>query len=155
MKINFVNERDDDVSKYKKIIKKVFKRVKSKMFFNVIFVDNDMIQQINRDYRGIDRVTDVITFALMENPNEIMKGDVGLDNPVSREYELGDVFICVERALEQAKDYGHSIEREIGFLSVHGYLHLIGYDHMNEEDEKVMFKLQEEILAKAKLERGK
>lgn len=146
MKINFVNERDDDVSKYKKIIKKVFKRVKSKMFFNVIFVDNDMIQQINRDYRGIDRVTDVITFALMENPNEIMKG---------AEYELGDVFICVERALEQAKDYGHSIEREIGFLSVHGYLHLIGYDHMNEEDEKVMFKLQEEILAKAKLERGK
>lgn len=146
MKINFVNERDDDVSKYKKIIKKVFKRVKSKMFFNVIFVDNDMIQQINRDYRGIDRVTDVITFALMENPNEIMKG---------AEYELGDVFICVERALEQAKDYGHSIEREIGFLSVHGYLHLIGYDHMSEEDEKVMFKLQEEILAKAKLERGK
>lgn len=146
MKINFVNERDDDVSKYKKIIKKVFKSIKSKMFFNVIFVDNDMIQQINRDYRGIDRVTDVITFALMENPNEIMKG---------AEYELGDVFICVERALEQAKDYGHSIEREIGFLSVHGYLHLIGYDHMTEDDEKVMFKLQEEILAKAKLERGK
>jgi probable rRNA maturation factor len=82
----------------------------------------------------------------MENPNEILKG---------AEYELGDVFICVERALEQAKDYGHSIEREIGFLSVHGYLHLIGYDHMTKEDEKVMFTLQEEILAKAKLERGK
>ena len=146
MKINFVNERCDDVSKYIKIIKKIFKKVKSKMFFNVIFVDCDMIQQINCDYRGIDRVTDVITFALHENPDEIVRG---------AEYELGDVFICVERALEQAKDYGHSIEREIGFLSVHGYLHLIGYDHMTEEDEKVMFKLQEEILAKAKLERGK
>lgn len=146
MKINFVNERNDDVSKYVKIIKKVFKKVKSKMFFNVIFVDNDKIQQINRDYRDIDKVTDVITFALMENQDEVFKG---------AERELGDVFICVERALEQAKDYGHSIEREIGFLSVHGYLHLIGYDHMNKEDEEVMFKLQEEILAKAKLERGK
>ena len=146
MKINFVNERNDDVSQYIKLIKKVFKKVKSKMFFNIIFVDNDMIQQINRDYRGIDRVTDVITFALHENPEEILKGS---------EYELGDVFICVERALEQAKDYGHSIEREIGFLSVHGYLHLIGYDHMTLEDEKEMFTLQEEILAKAKLERGK
>lgn len=146
MKINFVNERNDDVSQYIKVIKRVFKKVKSKMFFNVIFVDNDKIQQINRDYRDIDKVTDVITFALMENQDEVFKG---------AERELGDVFICVERALEQAKDYGHSIEREIGFLSVHGYLHLIGYDHMNKEDEEVMFKLQEEILAKAKLERGK
>ena len=145
MKINFVNERNDDVSKYVKIIKKVFKKVKSKMFFNVIFVDNDTIQQINCDYRGIDRVTDVITFALHENPEEILKG---------AEYELGDVFICVERALEQAADYGHSVDREMGFLAVHGYLHLIGYDHMTEEDEKEMFTLQEEILAKAKLKRG-
>lgn len=145
MKINFVNERNDDVSKYVKIIKKVFKKVKSKMFFNVIFVDNDTIQQINCDYRGIDRVTDVITFALHENPEEILKG---------AEYELGDVFICVERALEQAADYGHSVDREMGFLAVHGYLHLIGYDHMTLEDEKEMFTLQEEILAKAKLKRG-
>ena len=145
MKINFVNERNDDVSKYIKIIKKVFKKVKSKMFFNVIFVDNEMIQQINRDYRGIDKVTDVITFALMENKEEVFKG---------AERELGDVFICVERAIVQAEEYKHSIEREMGFLSVHGYLHLIGYDHMNLDDEKEMFTLQEEILAKANLKRG-
>ena len=68
--------------------------------------------------------------------------------------ELGDVFICCDRAIEQAADYNHSIEREFGFLAVHGYLHLIGYDHMNEVDEKVMFSLQEEILAKANLVRG-
>ena len=144
MKINFVNERNDDVSQYIKTIKKVFKKINSKMFFNVIFVDNDKIQQITRDYRGLDRVTDVITFALMENQEEILKG---------AEYELGDVFICIEKAIAQAEEYNHSIEREIGFLSVHGYLHLIGYDHMSPEEEKEMFTLQEEILAKAKLER--
>ena len=68
--------------------------------------------------------------------------------------ELGDVFICVDKAIEQAAEYNHSVEREMGFLAVHGYLHLIGYDHMNEEDERIMFTKQEEILAKAKLKRS-
>lgn len=145
MKINFVNELKCDVALYKKVIRSIFKNVKNDKYFNIIFVDNDKIQQINRDYRGIDRVTDVITFALMENMNEVFMEAID---------ELGDVFICVDKAISQACEYGHSIEREIGFLAVHGYLHLIGYDHMNEEDEKVMFTLQEEILAKAKLERG-
>ena len=144
MKINFYNETELDVKKHIKVIKKVFKQIKSKMFFNLIFVDKDKIQQINRDYRGIDRVTDVITFALMENPDEIFRG---------AERELGDVFICLDRAKEQAEEYRHSMEREIGFLSVHGYLHLMGYDHMTEKDEKVMFELQEEILGIAKLKR--
>ena len=67
--------------------------------------------------------------------------------------ELGDVFICIERAIEQANDYNHSVEREMGFLAVHGYLHLMGYDHMNPEDEKIMFGKQDEILNKAKLSR--
>jgi probable rRNA maturation factor len=145
MKINFYNETEHDVKKYIKLIKKVLKSEKNKMFFNVIFVDNDKIQQINREYRGIDRVTDVITFALMESDEAFVKG---------AEYELGDVFICVDRAIEQASSYGHSIEREMGFLAVHGYLHLIGYDHIEEEDEKVMFSIQEAILSKAKLKRG-
>ena len=145
MKINFVNETDLDVKEYKKLIRSVFKYEKSPMFFNLIFVTKDRIQQINKDYRGIDRVTDVITFALMENPDEIFMG---------AEFELGDVFICIDRALEQAEEYNHSVEREIGFLAVHGYLHLIGYDHMNEEDEKIMFTKQEEILAKANLRRN-
>ena len=145
MKINFVNETKLDVKEYKKIIRSVFKHVKDDRFFNIIFVDKDTIQQINRDYRGIDKVTDVITFALMENQAEIFMEAID---------ELGDVFICCDRAIEQAADYNHSIEREFGFLAVHGYLHLIGYDHMNEVDEKVMFSLQEEILAKANLVRG-
>lgn len=145
MKINFINETVYDIKKYKKVIKKVLKSVKSKMFFNIIFVDNDKIRQINNDYRGIDKVTDVITFALMENTDEIFKGS---------EYELGDVFICIDRAIEQANMYNHSIEREIGFLAVHGYLHLIGYDHNSKEEEDEMFSLQEEMLQKAKLGRG-
>ena len=145
MKINFVNETDLDVKEYKKLIRSVFKYEKSKMFFNIIFVTNDRIQQINNDYRGINKVTDVITFALMENPNEIF---------MDAEFELGDVFICIDRAIAQANDYGHSIEREMGFLAVHGYLHLIGYDHMTDSDEKIMFAKQEEMLLKANLKRN-
>ena len=96
------------------------------MFFNVIFVDNDMIQQINRDYRGIDRVTDVITFALMENPDEILKG---------AEYELGDVFICVERALEQAID----------LIDVGGRICVITFHSLEDRIVKRLFKEKCEI----------
>ena len=145
MKINFINETDLDIKEYKKLIRSIFKYEKSKMFFNIIFVTSDKIQQINNDYRGINRVTDVITFALMENQAEIF---------MEAEFELGDVFICIDRAIEQANEYGHSIEREMGFLAVHGYLHLTGYDHMTEEDEKIMFAKQEEMLLRANLKRG-
>lgn len=154
MKVNFVNninilengkKHKLDVKKYRDVIKSVFKTIDDNHEMNVIFVDKDTIQQINRDYRGIDRVTDVISFAMHDNEycEEIEES----------ENELGDIFICIDRALEQASDYGHSIEREVGFLAVHGYLHLCGYDHMNEEDEKVMFKKQDEILETAKLTR--
>ena len=144
MKINFVNETNLVVKEYITLIRKVLKAEKTDKYFNIIFVTKDRIQQINKDYRGIDRVTDVITFALMENPSEIFMEAID---------ELGDVFICVEKAIEQASEYNHSVEREMGFLAVHGYLHLLGYDHMNEDDEKIMFSKQEEILAKAKLVR--
>ena len=143
MKINFVNETEENVTEYKKLIRKVLKSQDTEGYFNIIFVSKDEIQQINQKYRGIDKVTDVITFAL-KNDLAINLGD---------ELELGDVFICLDRAKEQATDYGHSIEREVGFLAVHGYLHLLGYDHMNEDDEKIMFGKQDEILNKAKLVR--
>ena len=103
--------------------------------FNVIFVDSNKIHEINKEYRGIDRVTDVISFALEDNI------DIKLDHRL-----LGDIYICVERAEEQAKEYEHSFLREISFLMIHGLLHLLGYDHMEKEDEKVMFGKQEEIL---------
>lgn len=143
MRINFVSHINKDINNYKKLIRDIFKHVKDSRSFNIIFVDNDEIQKINKEYRNIDRVTDVISFALLDN-------DLSNYNALD---ELGDIFICVPRAFEQAKDYGHSVEREIGFLSVHGYLHLCGYDHMTEDDEKVMFAMQDKILNDAGLKR--
>ena len=103
--------------------------------FNIIFVDREKIHEINREYRNIDRETDVISFALEDDP------DIELDHRI-----LGDIYICIEKAYEQAEEYGHSRLREIAFLMIHGLLHLLGYDHMEKEDEVVMFSKQEEIL---------
>ena len=141
MKINFFNESRLDTKPYEKIIKGVLKKVKNKKEFNIIFVDDEEIQRINREYRKIDRVTDVISFALCDDTDNQM------------ENELGDIFIDLDQAFRQAEDYGHSITREVAFLAVHGYLHLCGYDHMTKEDEEIMFKKQDEILAAAKIER--
>ena len=105
-------------------------------YLSVIFVDNDEIQEINRTYRNIDRVTDVISFALEDN-----------DEKVVGERILGDIYLCIPRMKEQAIEYGHSEKRELSFLVCHGLLHLLGYDHVNnKEEEKVMFDLQDEIL---------
>ena len=108
---------------------------------SVSIVDNTFIHQMNKDYRGIDRETDVISFAFLDN--EENKDDILHSQDV---VALGDIYISFEKAEAQAKEYGHSINRELRFLFVHGLLHLLGYDHMNEEDEKEMFALQEEIL---------
>jgi len=104
--------------------------------FSVIIVDNERIHEINKEYRNIDRPTDVISFALEDNK------EFDFEN-----YRvLGDIYISIDKVKEQAKEYGHSEKRELAFLTIHGFLHLLGYDHMKEEDEKVMFKKQEEIL---------
>ena len=141
MKINFFNQSSLKTRAYEKLITKVFKTINSKKEFNIIFVDKDEIQRINREFRKIDRVTDVISFALCD------------DEDIIQTKELGDIFICLDRAFEQAEEYGHSVEREVAFLSVHGYLHLCGFDHMTPEDEEVMFKKQDEILHAANIER--
>lgn len=104
----------------------------------VSFVDENEIQAINKAYRNKDAVTDVISFALEEGEDNFEMPD--------EPRVLGDIIICVKRALEQAEEYGHSFERELGFLSLHGLLHLLGYDHMNEADEARMFGRQDEIL---------
>lgn len=108
---------------------------------SVTFVDNERIQEINRDYRDKDRSTDVISFAL----EEIGEGEIeilGGDMP----RVLGDIIISIPKTKEQAKEYGHSFTRELGFLTVHGFLHLIGYDHEEEADEVIMFSKQRDIL---------
>ncbi|MBU9722498.1 MULTISPECIES: rRNA maturation RNase YbeY [Bacillaceae] len=110
---------------------------------SVTFVDDERIQSINKEFRGLDKPTDVLSFALNEGENDIP--DIPLDDETIPEL-LGDIIISVPRAEAQAKEYGHSFEREINFLLVHGFLHLLGYDHGSEEEEKKMFARQEEIL---------
>ena len=119
----------------------------------VTFMNNAEIREINRDYRNKDQATDVISFAL-EDEGEgelaiIFDEDEAFDLPRN----IGDIMISVERAKEQAQEYGHSFDRELGFLAVHGFLHLNGYDHMTPEDEKEMFTLQEDILTAYGLKR--
>ena len=105
--------------------------------FNIIMVDDKEIQELNSQYRGIDKKTDVITFALEDGDN--------FRNPELR--VLGDIYISIPVAYEQAEIYEHSRIREICFLATHGILHLLGYDHMEEKEEKEMFSLQEELLS--------
>lgn len=144
MEINFINELATSTTEYEELISSIFNTIDDNRCFDIIFVSKERIHQINREYRNVDRVTDVISFALNDN-DECNYG---------AEDELGDIFICIDRAIEQAEEYGHSVSREVGFLAVHGYLHLCGYDHMTKEDEEVMFKRQDEILERAGITRG-
>ena len=112
---------------------------------SVTLMDNKHIHEINKKYRGIDKPTDVISFAMEEDGDEadiILPSDMEFEMPKN----LGDLMISMEKVAEQAEYLGHSQDRELGFLTVHGFLHLNGYDHMKAEDEKEMFSLQDEIL---------
>ncbi len=104
--------------------------------FSIIFVDNEKIKEINRQYRGIDKVTDVISFALEDDRTF----------PITDIRMLGDIFVSVDKMKTQAQEYGTGEKRECAFLIIHGLLHLLGYDHMTKDEEKIMFKRQEEIL---------
>ena len=111
--------------------------------FTIIFVTKEEIHELNKQYRGVDRVTDVISFAL-EDVNDVSLSDIRV---------LGDIYICIDRMKEQALEYGHSETRELSFLTVHGLLHLLGYDHQTKEDEEVMFNLQRKILSDLNINR--
>lgn len=115
---------------------------------SVSIVNNQEIQEINRDYRQKDAPTDVISFAMQETVEGEME-ILGEDIPLM----LGDIIISIDKVKEQAEEYNHSFQRELGFLAVHGLLHLLGYDHMIVEDEKKMFSRQDEILGEFGLER--
>lgn len=108
---------------------------------SITLTDNDYIHQLNRQYRGIDRPTDVLSFALNESEEPEVTG--GMDVNI-----LGDLVISVERAKEQAADYGHGVRREMAFLTVHGMLHLLGYDHMEEDERREMEAEQRFVMEK-------
>lgn len=142
--INETEEEIEELSKLKDVVDFALKHENiENSIFNIIIVDEETIRELNKNYRGKDSVTDVISFAL-EDDDTFVKTDFRV---------LGDIYICLPRAKSQALEYGHSFFREISFLAVHGLLHLLGYDHMNKEDEKVMFTLQELILSEYGIKR--
>ena len=147
MELDF-NSFDESLNNYEEIygnlLKKTLKHLSLNFepFISVTIVDNAYIHEINKTYRHIDRPTDVISFAFLDdNPkrDELFKS--------GQMVVLGEIYISFEKAQEQALSYGHSLDRELKFLFVHGLLHLLGYDHMKKEDEEIMFRLQDEILA--------
>ena len=111
--------------------------------FTIIFATPEEIHELNKQYRGVDRVTDVISFAL-EDAHDVSLTDVRV---------LGDIYICIDRMKEQALEYNHSETRELSFLTIHGLLHLLGYDHQTKEDEEVMFGIQRKILSDLNINR--
>ncbi|MDD2392137.1 MAG: rRNA maturation RNase YbeY [Bacilli bacterium] len=137
--MEIINEVDQDIKELKeveKFIDYVLQKLKLEdVIFDIIIVDNFNIKKINKEYRNIDNYTDVISFALEDFCD--IKTEVRI---------LGDIYISIDKAKEQAKDYEHSLLRELSFLSIHGLLHLLGYDHEQEEEEKEMFELQERLL---------
>ncbi len=135
--INDCNVLLEEEKQMKDFINYCIKKLKLKnVMFNVIIIDNKKIHEINKKYRMIDRPTDVISFALEDNK----------ENFISKIRMLGDIYISYEKVISQALDYNHSRDRELCFLAIHGLLHLLGYDHMNKEDEIKMFELQKELL---------
>ncbi len=148
IEMQFINQTTEDVSTYEALMMTVVnetikqeKLSKDLLECSFIFVDNAQIQEINRTYRHKDAVTDVITFAI----EDAVEGELQIKGMIGPRL-LGDVFISLERTREQAVSYNHSFERELSFLTVHGFLHLLGYDHLVKEEEVVMFKKQEEVL---------
>lgn len=138
---NLTNEKIDE-NLIINVIKETSKCLEvSNKFVSVVLVDNDKIQEINKTYRGIDKPTDVISFAFLDDEISDMSDT------------LGEIYVSLDKVKSQSLEYAHSFERELCFLVVHGLLHLLGYDHMYEEEEKVMFDLQKDILKNIGMER--
>lgn len=144
MELEINSEIEQNIDEYRdiypRLLEKVLKmlNVTTNVIMSITFVDEDMIHEINKTYRNIDRPTDVISFAFLDDKSEKIVGDVPLD--------LGEIYICYDVADKNRLSYNNSLKRELCFLFVHGLLHLLGYDHMTKEDEEVMFPLQEKIL---------
>lgn len=139
----FVNKTTEDVAKYQAVMLSLVEetvsllKIDEDIELSLIIVDNQEIHQINQTYRGIDRPTDVISFALEDTTEIMIEGMPRM---------LGDIFISIDKIKEQAKEYQHSFQREFAFLFVHGLLHLLGYDHNDTKEQELMFEKQRQIL---------
>lgn len=136
----------DSNNRYEDIIKKVINKCfevekidKKKLYVNIILTNPEVIRQYNKKYRNIDNETDVLSFPMFE------KEELTSFNTIVQEV-LGDIIISIDRVKKQATEYGHSFERELAYMLVHGFYHLMGYDHMEDEDRKIMRKKEEYVL---------
>lgn len=155
--IEFIDLMNNEILKdYEKSFKKILKRVKKelkikgKIGMSITLCDNNHIQELNKTYRKKDMPTDVLSFAIEDDENEEFLKTM---KKLSSVREIGDIIISYEKAEEQAKEYNHSLYREMCFLFTHGVLHLLGYDHINKTDEDEMFGLQKKILNDLKIVR--
>ena len=140
-KIEVFKNVDEEIKELETVEKVLYSAIDKEKLenveFNLIIVDNKYIHELNKMYRNIDRETDVITFALEDEDSIVIPNDKRI---------LGDIYISIDKAKSQAEEYGHSLLRELSFLAVHGFYHLLGYDHQTKEEEQIMFKKQEEVL---------
>ncbi|MEA4827876.1 rRNA maturation RNase YbeY [Clostridium sp. JNZ J1-5] len=158
---NKIEVKDEIIDNVDKIINHALKEemVNIETQVSVIFIDNHQIKEINKEQRNIDKVTDVLSFPMLYYPEGKVYKEVYLDYKFGAEdiddgeLVLGDIVLSLEKALEQSEEYGHSFMREVCYLTVHSILHLLGYDHMNEEDKSRMRKREEEILEKFNVKR--
>jgi len=153
MKINF--SLNKETSMFKKDIKLLYQTaleltgVNNKISVNVALVTPEEIKELNNEFRSVDRVTDVLSFPMLDDISQIENEA----DYIFGECNVGDIYINLQRAKEQALEYGHSLKREFCFLALHGFLHLLGYDHMEKGEEEEMFALQNQILEKANIKR--
>ena len=147
--INFldINEEQEYVNILNTVLKKCFMEEKleeKNLYVNIVLTNPSNIRKMNREYRSIDKETDVLSFPMFEKEEIEKRKDLNEDI-------LGDIVISIDRVKEQAEEYGHSFKRELAYMAVHGFYHLMGYDHMNEDDKKEMRQKEENILEKLKI----
>lgn len=151
MVINFNDFTNEEMVNIQKVYSEAEKELSlpQEMEVNLVIVSPDTIKNMNNKYRQVDRVTDVLSFPMLDSINDLNEECDALLGEVN----IGDIYICRERAIEQAIEYKHSLKREICFLALHGLLHLLGYDHIEKKDEQIMFPLQDKILQMAEITR--
>ena len=157
---DFIQINLDDIEedeKYSKIINQVLEKCykvekidTTKIYINIILTNPEKIRQINKEYRNIDKETDVLSFPMFEKDelDKLLEKQENIEKDI-----LGDIIISISKVIEQAKEYNHSFERELAYMVVHGFYHLMGYDHMEEEEKKVMRSKEENILEQLEINR--
>lgn len=156
LKLDFleIEENNEYFDIIDKVVRKCFKEEKLEnlnIYLSIMLTNNEYIKRVNNDYRQIDKETDVLSFPMFEKNeiDEIVKNK----NKFPIKEALGDIIISVEKVKEQAEEYNHSFERELAYMIVHGFYHLMGYDHIEEDDKKIMREKEEKILQELNIKR--